>query len=107
MRLIDADRLMNVLSEYDEKPGNLGLYEYGRQQMLETIGYEVDNAPTVDAVPVVHGHWIDRGYIGNDNRNYMCSVCGAGETHTPRVEVRYCWNCGARMDGKGNDNEAD
>ena len=65
----------------------------------------IDALPTVDTVQVVHGHWIDRGYLGNDNRDYMCSVCGAGETHTPRVEVRYCWNCGARMDEEcDNDN---
>ena len=31
------------------------------------------------------------------NARYECSLCHAGETHTPRVKVSYCWNCGARM----------
>ena len=58
MGLIDADRLMKVLSKYDENSGNFCFeneYECGRQQMLETIRYEVDDVPTVDAIPI---NWI-------------------------------------------------
>ena len=54
MRLIDADRLLKVLSKYEDDSGSFkSEYEYGLMQMLETIGYEVDDAPTVDAVEVV------------------------------------------------------
>lgn len=35
----------------------------------------------------------------NGNALYECSVCHKGETHVPTVDVSYCWNCGARMDG--------
>lgn len=107
MRLIDADVLKADYGMAEDckncKTGYRSC-EYDRiYSKMDFCGW-LDDAPTVDAVQVVHGHWIDRGYLGNDNRNYMCSVCGAGETHTPRVEVRYCWNCGARMDGRGNGN---
>ena len=60
--------------------------------------------PTVDAVPVVHGHWIKFGVSDKDgNQQYRCSVCECEEIHSPFVKVNYCWNCGARMDGKEGD----
>lgn len=105
MRLIDADRLMNVLSEYDEKPGNLGLYEYGRQQMLETIGYEVDNAPTVDAVLVRHGRWIPyNSKYGHDEKVYLCDQCNNNVGFT---KMNFCPNCGTDMRKDGDDGKAD
>ena len=87
MRLIDADALAKEL-------------------MHEGLGYQynrVINAPTVDAVPVRHGKWL---YIRTDddgNGVYECSVCHMGETHSPIVVVRYCWNCGAKMDAEKED----
>ena len=63
----------------------------------------LDEAPTVDAVEVVHGRWIEKEVKLNwceDDVDilYECSVCECqnfGETH-------YCPNCGAKMDGDGN-----
>ena len=57
---------------------------------------EIETAPTVDAAPVVHGHWI----FGTDNhREYMkCSVCL--KSQTPTGVFTYCPNCGATMDGE-------
>ena len=56
--------------------------------------------PKVDAVPVVHGHWIDGGDFE------QCSVCTG--THLKEfstyygkvkwVKTKYCPNCGACMD---------
>lgn len=56
--------------------------------------------PTVDAVPVVHGHW--EKTIDNCTVMHKCSVCGARvvkgfyEYENPN---RYCYHCGAKMDG--------
>ena len=62
------------------------------------------DAPTVDAVEVVHGRWIDDGGLDEDgNGQYRCSHCGVGEKHNPTVTVSYCWNCGAKMDGGNED----
>ncbi len=98
-KIIDGDELIELLlsTAITDK----------QRKYSECVQYAVQKMPTVDAVPVRHGQWIERGYMGNDNWDYMCSVCGAGEVHTKRVEVRYCWNCGARMDGKGNCNATD
>ena len=49
---------------------------------------DVDKAPVVDVVPVVHGQWIDC------SNGWMCSVCERDNTH----DKPYCPNCGARME---------
>ena len=62
----------------------------------------VKNAPTVDAVEVVHAYWIKHEYAEEENGllvpNYECSACHSWE----RYESYYCPNCGAKMDGDGN-----
>ena len=56
----------------------------------------VQNAPSVDVAPVVHGSW---EYIVTNKYGhvYQCSHC------TGRIlldyEMAYCPNCGAKMDG--------
>lgn len=48
-----------------------------------------------------HGRWIHIRTEPDGNALYECSECHKGEVHVPIVEVHYCWNCGARMDGEG------
>ena len=68
--------------------------------------YEINRMPTVDAVEVVHGRWIDTGETYEDEKcryNYWeCSECNnqiAGRYGL----YYYCPNCGAKMmDGDGN-----
>ena len=54
----------------------------------------IDVAPTVDAVPVVHGRWIN----GN------CDKCGSHAPFwamaTTYYASKFCPDCGALMDGK-------
>ena len=33
----------------------------------------IDKCPTVDAEPVVHGHWVKYNFLGHDQ--YVCSEC--------------------------------
>lgn len=52
-----------------------------------------DCVPSVEAVPVLHGRWIDE----------CCSECGQ---YVYRGDSRnYCPNCGAKMDGERRDSE--
>ena len=98
-RLIDANALMDKLE--DLKSVLYGWEDYNTG--VDSAVYKVENAPTVDAVEVVHGRWIDDGGLDEDgNGQYRCSCCGVGEKHNPTVTVSYCWNCGAKMDGDGN-----
>lgn len=76
----------------------------------------IDQIPAVDAVPVVHGRWIDeRGNaVGWDDindccpkRSCWCSVCGDWLTGSDQYATtgNYCPNCGARMDGERKEDE--
>lgn len=63
----------------------------------------IDKLPTVDAVEVVHGHWLMRG-----GRRY-CSACGEMACVTRdrddfwyTVGTKYCPECGTKMDGDRN-----
>lgn len=57
-----------------------------------------------DVATVVHAHWIE-SRTNNGNVRYKCSRCGK-EVSYPYAKKRwkYCIECGARMDGKDNDN---
>lgn len=75
---------------------------YSDPVLIHAILNTLDNTPTVDAAPVVHGRWD----MATDGDGVVCSVCGTdfcillNETDG----FKYCPNCGARMDG-GSDNE--
>ena len=63
---------------------------------------EVYDAPTIDAVEVVHGEWIEGGtvyFCGEQHLPLTCSVCGKTALNEPWT---YCPNCGARMKGAEN-----
>ena len=59
----------------------------------------IDSAPTVDAVEVVHGSWIELPSMAPE---YKCSECGQSYEWWEVSEAHYCPNCGAKMDGDGN-----
>jgi hypothetical protein len=53
-RLIDADALLSEMEKYsDPTAREKNEYLFGMQQRLETCIELVDDAPTVDAVPVI------------------------------------------------------
>lgn len=86
MRLIDADKLKR--QEFD---GDEYCFDYVDAE-------DIDNAPTVDAVEVVHGVWAPVNRI-DPLSGYRCVKCRhiVGFDLTP-----YCPNCGAKMDGGDN-----
>lgn len=60
----------------------------------------ISSAPTIDAVPIVHGRWEDATeYIaGIRYPQTRCSACKHVYWEY-RTECNYCPNCGAKMDG--------
>lgn len=72
-----------------------------------TIDQVIDYEPAADVAPVVHGRWIrfkepdsETGYI-----HMRCSVCTAYWSDPSHADnFRYCPRCGAKMDGKGRQN---
>lgn len=91
MRMIDAKKLETQTKElFQENPVVMGvLLRWIRKQ------------PTVDAVPIRRGLWIDA-------RDYLkCPKCRAmvkrDFTFFDIGDWNYCPNCGARMDGRDGD----
>ncbi|MCH3961149.1 MAG: hypothetical protein LKE48_03320 [Solobacterium sp.] len=111
MRLIDADDLLatNYLADKDkyEKSGHIN-----RDAMNEMMLYEfkmmVDDAPTIEAAPVVHAHWETYSnpyaFTPGGCPYVRCSHChGYGSMHLGGPEGYrwdYCPCCGAKMDEK-------
>ena len=85
MRLIDAEN-MNFLDAIGRNAFR------NRQDIIDLI----NNQPTVDAVPMVHGQW---EHLGWDE--WCCSVCGfvlTTEGSWDKPTKKYCEDCGAKMD---------
>lgn len=83
MRLIDANAV--------KLPNDLPYKASVRRVLLQ--------APTVDAVPVVHGRWV---FDSGVDYCYKCSECKS--LMPPHyIDNNYCPNCGARMDGEEAD----
>lgn len=85
--LIDRKALLGTLERYvNPMPGESGT---GYLAGLATAMDEVEEAPTVDAVEVVHGNW---AYYSTTMQE--CSNC---KRHTARHKFKYCPHCGAVM----------
>ena len=98
-RLIDANALIAILEKIADEDGTKYLH-------LDEITQEIFDAPTVDAVELVHGQWIF-DFSLDDSNFYKCSICGRQEILLAKESIsEYCpyCHCGAKMDG-GKDNE--
>lgn len=68
---------------------------YSDPVLLHAIKNTLDTTPTVDAVEVVYGRWIELPSMEPD---YKCSECGRSYAWWEPSEAHYCPFCGARMD---------
>lgn len=102
MRLGDLDAL------YQEFEKAAWYNNADRDEVAESL---LLDAPTIDAVPVVHGRWIekydlyDKGFYISSKIWWECSSCGMktvwrDEAFNEKCGYNYCPNCGARMDGQ-------
>ena len=94
-RLIDANAVLKWLDEITD-PKEWLVSQYNADWIWSVI----DSAPTVDAVPVVHGRWHE--FEATDG--IVCSECGRAWNIIDNCTetFNYCPNCGAKMDGDGN-----
>jgi hypothetical protein len=120
MRLIDADDLIKAFEALDLMSGQYAesFFNQAGNRSIEIERAEdyISNAPTVDAEPVVHAHWVlnpngmDWGLPA-----WTCSHCGGRNDMIPPFITtnkggyvpknpnafagsNYCPNCGAKMD---------
>lgn len=97
MELIDKNALSMELT--NEVLNAYAKADFRLAKALNVFQFLIDKAPTVEERK--HGHW----------KNGCCTVCGesaATDGHfdfIPEEEQKYCWNCGAIMDGKDGEEE--
>lgn len=97
MELIDREALKaELLKNVEKLADKTGFFE-GIRMGYESAVYFVEQAPTVEECK--HGHWEGGGayYCSNCNSYAATDVFGGGLDIT---EQHYCYNCGAKMDGK-------
>ena len=99
MRLIDADSVKFTNFEIFMCEGDF-------KQAFKLLCEKLDDAPTVDAEPVRHGHWIEHT-SWYWTQECECSECGNveyGFNYPYETEKAvdhaglYCKRCGAKMD---------
>ena len=91
MRLIDVEALMQEMK--DEV--------YIQVDDFEIIAKVSRSAPTIEAKPVVHAHWLEQ--IIDGSQELMCSNCGEYALMNDEFYSefsKYCPYCGAQMDEK-------
>lgn len=65
----------------------------------------IENAPTIDAVEVIHGHWTNISISVSGHSSAECSVCGCVVHDSFSNVINYCPNCGAKMDREVKNDE--
>ena len=92
MGLIDADELKWELETELEYQADFS--KYWRNGMKYAIKH-IDIMPTIDAVEVKQGVWLNMFGKGKATGMYdgICSVCG----EESECLTRYCGSCGAKM----------
>lgn len=96
MRLVDADELRKKAVPHT-RGERAYLAEIKKWAVLVS---DLDDAPTIDAVPVVHGRWEKSehlyGYVGCS----VCHDCYVWGEWRDKKKWGHCPNCGAKMDGE-------
>ena len=95
-RLIDADELFDTLAKRWGIPKD---WDGRIEQTCEDAFGEIENAPTVDAAPVVHGQWEKHPNMYGFVRCSECRDCVVWDEWVNNEKWKYCPNCGAKMDG--------
>ena len=87
MRLIDANALMRDV---------MGLTIVSPEAMnyANAVAVAIANAPTIDAVEVVHAKWVWTP------RGWCCSACCKPSLIEAVAFAKWCPRCGAKMDAK-------
>lgn len=85
-RLIDADKI-----DFNEIFKGQSDFAKDTREAAQSL---IDAQPTVEAVPVVHGEWVNEYINRYGHPCHCCSVCGF---HASHQDKNFCPECGADM----------
>ena len=102
---------INIAESYEVKRDGFHLndYEYGRNQVADSIASDLEDMPPADVEPVAYGRWV---YVDDDDMRYdtyYCSECRnriTVDSHRrddigfTSDDMKRCNKCGAIMDAK-------
>lgn len=89
------------MTEYIKRDEAIEAAKHAWAKCLEPTQY-IEIIPAADVAPVVRASYIEDGY---QNKGNVCSNCGIDlpltteEGEIPKRLVRFCYYCGATMDG--------
>lgn len=111
-KLIELDATLDALREVIVPAEDIGFGDESTDGYNDGINMAVtvvSGVPTVDAVPIRHGHWVtwyeeiyDSFGIGYAP-HYKCSECDTEYDQYDAMRMNYCPNCGVKLDGKDGD----
>lgn len=109
MRLIDADTAIKFVKE--NTPCING------ETTMKCVERSIKNAPTIEAKPIVHAHWISASWEEDEkdgientySDEFICSNCKEHLYFPDVIEKEdigfsFCPYCGAQMDERKDDN---
>lgn len=85
------------MADYIDKQAFLDYMK--RTDRYFNVKFDIENFPTADVVPVVHGRWISKNDHGYE-WVFVCSNCDYVDGYPFNDRPNYCPNCGAKMNGK-------
>lgn len=103
MRIIDADKIKKPIYAEEDNVTGFGMsYDEicGYNDGIDAVFTAIRCTPTIDAIPVAHGRWIETEFPYGC-KQYRCSNCIEDEWWNDRFaygDEHYCPNCGAKMD---------
>lgn len=106
MRLIDADWVIKHIKPYELSDEDWRVTGGTAIRLIHTA---VDQAPTIDAVPVVRAQWEEADWREYDAQSgeticypklaIVCTNCRCAFKKDALWERNFCPSCGAKMDG--------
>ena len=110
-KYIDQSAAIEIIEEKQKELCPVGRYGKGYVYGTDREKYDawdeiidaLENIPAADVAPVVHGRW-GTGRFNLETGNYeeQCTLC---RNFSKEYGKPYCPNCGAKMDGGGNDED--
>lgn len=100
---ISKQFVLDYLNGYLHSIGEYNLLtDIGQRRALTNAIQDISAIKAADVQPVIHSRWIS---TGDGTYNAYCENCGQerGSKSWNKNDFKYCFGCGARMDGDTNE----